>query len=201
MEIEIKFSPVSSTQARLLFEDNTLTQPAGELQRYRMETTYYDDPMHILSQNGFTFRLRQENEICICTFKTRLTGLARLELEAESENIEDGAKLLLQNPALPEKAREALARGQFIPTCGASFVRLAQMRQTAQLTAVLSWDAGILFNGDVQQPFTEAELELAQGEENALAALAEQYERRFDLALCTRSKQQRARALGRNQKA
>lgn len=199
MEIEIKFSPVSSTQARMLFEDNTLSQPAGELQRYCMETTYYDDPQHIFSQNGFTFRLRQENEKCICTFKTRLTGLARLELEAEADTVEEGAKALLQNPALPDEARAVLERGQFVPTCGASFVRLAQKRQTAQLTAVLSWDAGVLFNGNVQQPFTEAELELAEGEENALAALAEQYERRFDLALCTRSKQQRARELGRKQ--
>lgn len=197
MEIEIKFSPVSSHQATALFAERTLSQPMGEKQLLRMETTYYDDPAHILSGHGFTFRLRQENEKRICTFKTRLSGMSRLELETEAADIAEGARLLAQHSELPEEARAVLEAGTFLPTCGASFVRLVQPRQANRVTMMLSWDAGVLFRENILQPFTEAELELVTGEEEMLRVLAERYRVRFGLTVCHRSKQQRAWALER----
>lgn len=195
MEIEVKFSPVDERCFRDMLAEQALSRPATPLRRLKMETVYYDDPARILSAHGWTLRLRRENGRGVCTFKGRASGLSRLELETTAETAEEGAKRLALLAELPPQARTALAAERFSPICGASFVRQVQKRQTEELTFFLSWDEGWLFRGEHSAPFTEAELELCSGTEQALSALAEEYRRRFGLAVCSRSKQQRAMAL------
>lgn len=195
MEIEVKFSPADAGCFQAMLADRALSRPLTPLRRLKMETVYYDDPAHILSAHGWTLRLRWENGRGVCTFKGRASGLSRLELEAAAETVEEGAKRLALLPELPPQARTALRAERFLPVCGASFVRQVQKRQTEELTFFLSWDEGWLFRGEHSVPFTEAELELCSGTEQALSALAEEYRRRFGLAVCSRSKQQRAMAL------
>lgn len=193
MEIEVKFSPADAGCFRAMLADRALSRPTAPLLRLEMKTIYYDDPAHILSAHGWT--LRWENGRGVCTFKGRASGLSRLELETAAETVEEGAKRLALLPELPPQARTALRAERFLPVCGASFVRQVQKRQTEELTFFLSWDEGWLFRGEHSVPFTEAELELCSGTEQALSALAEKYRRRFGLAVCSRSKQQRAMAL------
>lgn len=195
MEIEVKFSPVDERCFLAMLAEQALSRPLTPLRRLKMETVYYDDPAHILSAHGWTLRLRWENGRGVCTFKGRASGLSRLELETAAETVEEGAKRLALLPELPPQARTALRAERFLPVCGASFVRQVQKRQTEELTFFLSWDEGWLFRGEHSVPFTEAELELCGGTEQALSALAEKYRRRFGLAVCSRSKQQRAMAL------
>lgn len=195
METEVKFSPVDERCFRAMLADRALSRPVTPLRRLKMETVYYDDPAHILSAHGWTLRLRRENGRGVCTFKGRASGLSRLELETAAETVEEGARQLALLPELPPQARTALRAERFLPVCGASFVRQVQKRQTEELTFFLSWDEGWLFRGEHSAPFTEAELELCSGTEQALSALAEKYRRRFGLAVCSRSKQQRAMAL------
>lgn len=195
METEVKFSPVDERCFQAMLADRALSRPVTPLRRLKMETVYYDDPAHILSAHGWTLRLRRENGRGVCTFKGRASGLSRLELETAAETVEEGARQLALLPELPPQARTALRAERFLPVCGASFVRQVQKRQTEELTFFLSWDEGWLFRGEHSAPFTEAELELCSGTEQALSALAEEYRRRFGLAVCSRSKQQRAMAL------
>lgn len=195
MEIEVKFSPADAGCFQAMLADRALSRPLTPLRRLKMETIYYDDPAHILSAHGWTLRLRRENGRGVCTFKGRASGLSRLELETAAETVEEGARQLALLPELPPQARTALRAERFLPVCGASFVRQVQKRQTEELTFFLSWDEGWLFRGEHSAPFTEAELELCSGTEQALSALAEEYRRRFGLAVCSRSKQQRAMAL------
>lgn len=195
MEIEVKFSPADAGCFQAMLADRALSRPLTPLRRLKMETVYYDDPAHILSAHGWTLRLRWENGRGVCTFKGRASGLSRLELETAAETAEEGARQLALLPELPPQARTALRAERFLPVCGASFVRQVQKRQTEELTFFLSWDEGWLFRGEHSVPFTEAELELCSGTEQALSALAEEYRRRFGLAVCSRSKQQRAMAL------
>lgn len=195
MEIEVKFSPADAGCFQAMLADRALSRPAAPLLRLEMKTIYYDDPAHILSAHGWTLRLRWENGRGVCTFKGRASGLSRLELETAAETVEEGARQLALLPELPPQARTALRAERFLPVCGASFVRQVQKRQTEELTFFLSWDEGWLFRGEHSVPFTEAELELCSGTEQALSALAEEYRRRFGLAVCSRSKQQRAMAL------
>ena len=194
MEIEVKFSPADAGCFQAMLADRALSRPAAPLLRLEMKTIYYDDPAHILSAHGWTLRLRWENGRGVCTFKGRASGLSRLELETAAETVEEGARQLALLPELPPQARTALRAERFLPVCGASFVRQVQKRQTEELTFFL-WDEGWLFRGEHSVPFTEAELELCSGTEQALSALAEEYRRRFGLAVCSRSKQQRAMAL------
>lgn len=195
MEIEVKFSPADAGCFQAMLADRALSRPAAPLLRLEMKTIYYDDPAHILSAHGWTLRLRWENGRGVCTFKGRASGLFRLELETAAETVEEGAKRLALLPELPPQARTALRAERFLPVCGASFVRQVQKRQTEELTFFLSWDEGWLFRGEHSVPFTEAELELCSGTEQALSTLAEEYRRRFGLIVCGRSKQQRAMAL------
>lgn len=195
MEIEVKFSPADAGCFQAMLADRALSRPLTPLRRRKMETVYYDDPARILSTHGWTLRLRRENGRGVCTFKGRASGLSRLELETAAETVEEGAKRLALLPELPPQARTALRAERFLPVCGASFVRQVQKRQTEELTFFLSWDEGWLFRGEHSVPFTEAELELCSGTEQALSALAEKYRRRFGLIVCGRSKQQRAMAL------
>lgn len=195
METEVKFSPADAGCFQAMLADRALSRPVTPLRRLKMETVYYDDPAHILSAHGWTLRLRRENGRGVCTFKGRASGLSRLELETAAETVEEGARQLALLPELPPQARTALRAERFSPICGASFVRQVQKRQTEELTFFLSWDEGWLFRGEHSAPFTEAELELCSGTEQALSALAEEYRRRFGLAVCFRSKQQRAMAL------
>lgn len=195
MEIEVKFSPADAGCFQAMLADRALSRPVTPLLRLEMKTIYYDDPAHILSAHGWTLRLRWENGRGVCTFKGRASGLSRLELETTAETAEEGAKRLALLAELPPQARTALRAERFLPVCGASFVRQVQKRQTEELTFFLSWDEGWLFRGEHSVPFTEAELELCSGTEQALSALAEKYRRRFGLAVCSRSKQQRAMAL------
>lgn len=197
MEIEVKYSPVSSAQAQALFADDVLSIPAGECTCLQMRTVYYDDTLHRLSGNGWTLRLRQENEKSICTFKARVSRLARLELETEAADIQQGARVLAKHPEMPAAAAQVLEDGSFFPTCGAEFVRQVQLRRRGETTFALSWDQGTLWREQLREPFTEAELELASGEEQALETLAEEYRRKHGLTVCKDSKQQRARRLGR----
>lgn len=195
METEVKFSPADAGCFQAMLADRALSRPVTPLRRLKMETAYYDDPAHILSAHGWTLRLRRENGRGVCTFKGRASGLSRLELETAAETVEEGARQLALLPELPPQARTALRAERFSPICGASFVRQVQKRQTEELTFFLSWDEGWLFRGEHSVPFTEAELELCRGTEQALSALAEKYRRRFGLIVCGRSKQQRAMAL------
>ncbi len=196
MEIEVKFSPADAGCFQAMVADRALSRPAAPLLRLEMETVYYDDPAHILSAHGWTLRLRRENGRGVCTFKGRASGLSRLELETAAETVEEGARQLALLPELPPQARTALRAERFLPVCGASFVRQVQKRQAEGLEYFLSWDEGRLFRGEHSAPFTEAELELCSGTEQALSTLAEEYRRRFGLIVCGRSKQQRAMALG-----
>ena len=109
MEIEIKLGPAEPALAAVIFDDITLLPPAGAEERIRMHTIYYDDPSGSFRAEKQTLRLRQENDLSVCTFKTALEGLARLELDCEAPDIVSGAaQLLLQTGTHPSVLKDAV---------------------------------------------------------------------------------------------
>lgn len=196
METEVKFSPVTKAQADALFCCSLFT-PLSPARMIPMETTYFDDPAHCFSAHRWTLRLRREGSETLCTFKTALDNLSRLELEAPAQTIEAGAQALARSPELPEEARSILQRGAFFPICGARFQRREQRMEWRDLTFALSYDEGILFRGAHTLPLAEVELELYRGGPQALLMLAAILTQSYHLRTETRSKQQRALALGR----
>lgn len=196
MEIEIKLGPVEPALAAVIFDDIALLPPAGEEERIRMRTTYYDDPAGSFRARKQTLRLRQENDLSVCTFKTALEGLARLELDCQAPDIVSGAAQLSVHPDLPESAKNALLGGVFLPRCGAQFLRRARLCRVEGATFHLCLDEGQLEKGDLTVPLCEIELELVEGDVDALQRTAQLLMAAYKLPLCRKSKQQRALELG-----
>ena len=158
-----------------------------------METTYYDNEAGDFSRLKWTFRRRMENEKSICTQKIPAPGGARAEFEAECDDILASLPLLRQAGAPIQLLR--LAEGGVAPFCGARFTRLAGLLEFPDLTAELALDAGVLLGGGKELPFTEVELELKAGSEEALAAFAEGFAAELGLKPEPKSKVARARML------
>lgn len=164
-----------------------------------MRTVYYDDTLRRLSAGHFTLRLRQENGLSVCTFKTPAKGFARVEAECEAQTVEEGAKILAEHPELPPEAADILREGAFFPRCGARFLRKTRLCRKGDTTFHLCLDEGVLENGGQVQPLCELELELCEGAAGDLQQAAELLMQRYQLPLCEKSKQQRATELGQEE--
>ena len=81
------------------------------------------------------------------------------------------------------------------PSCGAKFTRLAGLLEFPEFTAELALDEGILLGGSKELPFTEVEVELKAGSEEALIAFAEGFAAELGLKPEHKSKVARAQML------
>ena len=196
MEIEIKLGPLTMQQVGDIFCDIKRLPVNGPARAIKMQTTYFDTPDGFFRQNRQTLRLRQEDDVFVCTFKTAMEGLSRLELDCQAETIEKGAALLADHPDLPEGARQALLGGVFVPTCGAKFTRQVRLCRVEDSTFELCADMGRLFNGQRTQELREIELELTEGDPAVVERVAKSLMEAYGVTACETSKQQRALALG-----
>ncbi len=196
MEIEIKLGPLTMQQVGDIFCDIKRLPVNGPARAIKMQTTYYDTPEGYFRQNRQTLRLRQEDDVFVCTFKTAAEGISRLELDCQAKTIEEGAALLAQNPELPENARRALTGGTFVATCGARFTRQTRLCKVENTTFELCADMGRLTGGGRTEPLHEIELELVEGDPAVLKRVAKDLMNAYGVSICETSKQQRALALG-----
>lgn len=169
----------------------------GEPYTLEMETTYYDTVLRDFSSRTWTVRRRLENGcsvICVKTPREDPTSLLRGEWEVEAPSLPEGLPQLVERGAPAELP--ALAAHGLIETCGARFVRRAQLlRLSGQTLCELAADAGVLLRGDRCAPFFEVELELKQGDGAELFVFGQELASRFGLHPESKSKFSRARAL------
>jgi inorganic triphosphatase YgiF len=182
-ELELKFRATEAQQQALqnAFE-NFVT--------IRMETTYFDTPTGALADHHVTLRLRNENNICVCTMKTPLSDGSRGEWECQAEDISQGLNTLLTLGAPESLCLLALQGVQ--PVCGAKFTRLAAKISTGDGFAELALDQGVLLGGGQQLPLCEIELEHKEGSEKATIAMAKALAAQYGLQTETKSKFRRA---------
>ena len=186
-EFELKYRATPPLQAAL-----RQAYP-GNWQTVAMETTYYDTPDGRLGDLHWTLRRRMENGKFVCTLKTPAGGLSRGEWETECADIIDAIPALLALGA-PKELEDYTAQG-VAESCGAKFTRLAGLLEAENCTVELALDEGILMGGGKELPFTEVEVELKAGSEEAAAAFAAKLAEEFGLTPEYRSKVARARAL------
>ncbi len=179
-ELELKFSATPAVLDKLAAE-------FGSFRKLRMQTTYFDTPSRTLAARNCTLRLRQENDIRICTLKMPLPDGSRAEFECTADTIESGIA------ALPQAA--ALLDGPVEPVCGARFTRLAAIIDTGDGTAELALDRGVLIGGGREAPLCEVELEYKSGSDVATLAMAHALALEYDLPRENKSKFARAIAL------
>lgn len=189
-EWEMKYAATAQVQAAIRADFPGFREIA-------METTYFDTPDGALAGRKITLRLRKENQDCICTLKTPLPDGSRGEWECTATQIEDGLAQLIQAGAPREITQ--LAQKGLIPVCGARFTRLAAQVETADGTAELALDSGILLGCDRESPLCEVEVELKTGSEAAALAFANRLASTYALVPEERSKFRRALALAKGE--
>lgn len=166
------------------------------LQSIAMETTYYDSPDGRLGDLHWTLRRRMENGRSVCTLKTPAGGLNRNEWETECANITDAIDALYLQGA-PRQLLLLTAQG-LVERCGARFTRLAGKIEIDGAVVELALDEGILLGGGRELPFTEVEVELKEGSEDAAIRFASALAASMNLTPEPRSKVARARKLAGN---
>ena len=160
IEIELKYRATPEQQRSVL-------KACGGIPRtISMETTYYDTPDRQLSAQKITLRRRLENGVSVCTLKTPGEKDARGEWDCLCDSIE---------AAIPELCKLAnrtdlleLLEAGVVPVCSARFIRQAADIETADFTAELALDNGVLLGGSRDIPLCEIELELKSGDPEAM---------------------------------
>lgn len=191
IEYEIKFRATPAVLEKLI------AAYGADATVYRMETTYYDTPSGALSDRHYTLRRRMENEKSVCTLKTPTGGLGRMELETQSDSIENAIDTLCQMGA-PADFLPAVQEG-LIAVCGAKFTRLAVPIAYGTTQLELALDRGILTGGQREVPLYEVEVELKSGEQEAVELFAMELSTKYPLQQETASKFRRALALYRGE--
>lgn len=189
-EFELKYTATAQQQ-------DAIGAAFAGLRRIEMESLYYDTADRALAAHSITLRLRRENGNPVCTLKTPLPDGSRGEWECAAETMEAGIQKLLQLGA-PTILTQLTAGGVQV-CCGARFVRLAGEITTADGTAELALDRGVLLGGTREIPLYEVEVELKTGSDAACLAFAEALAQKFDLQLQTESKFCRASALAQGE--
>ena len=189
-EFELKFAATNQVQA-------AIRQEFGGFREISMETTYFDTAGGALSDRRVTLRLRKENENSICTLKTPLPDGSRGEWECQAAEILDGLNTLVALGAPKEVA--ILAAQGLQPVCGAKFMRLVTEVSTADGTAELALDSGILLGGGKETALCEVEVELKSGSDRATLAFADGLAAKYGLQPENKSKFRRALALAKGE--
>ena len=166
-----------------------------DLEPISMETTYYDSLDGKLAGLHWTLRRRMENGKSVCTLKTPAGGLGRNEWEVECGDINNAIELLLLQGA--PRQLLLLCAGGLKESCGARFTRLAGKMEIEGATVELALDQGVLLGGGKELPFSEVEIELKEGSEDAAVRFAGKIAAQRNLKPEPRSKVARARALAK----
>ena len=190
IEFELKYRANPAQQGLLLAR-------FGSGRTISMETTYYDTPERLLSARHVTLRRRMENGVSVCTVKTPAGAAGRGEWECLCGDIRAAVPELCKLGA-PEYVLLLTAAG-IVPVCGARFTRRAVEVVTADFTAELALDSGVLLGGGREEPLCEVELELKSGNAKAMTAYMEDLAAQYGLTPEPHSKFRRAKALADNE--
>lgn len=158
-----------------------------------METTYYDTSAGDLKELRWTLRRRMENGRSVCSLKTPGDFIRRGEWEVEETDLKRAIPALLSLGA-PAELGDHAAKG-LAPVCGARFTRRAALLTLEDGTVELALDQGVFLGKTREVPFSEIEVELKSGKEEAALAFGAKLAEKYHLTPECRGKVERAMAL------
>lgn len=191
VEYELKYAATPDQQEQI---QDLMPDECAEIQ---MRTTYFDTPDGALSAGRIMLRLRQENDVTVCTVKTPLADGSRGEWECACEDIGAGIEKLCKLGA-PAELISLTACG-VLEICGAAFTRQAYTVHTGDAVLEIALDHGVLTGSGKEMPLCEVEVELKEGPKEAADGFAADLARAFGLRPEPRSKFKRALALARGE--
>ena len=188
LETEIKFSPVSEDTAAEIFD----ALNAEHTRIILMDARYFDTELRELKKAGFSLRLRRENDDSVCCVKGKAQGLSRPEYEVLCSSLQDGIARLRDR--LPPEILPILSL-PLVEQYQTKFTRRCALVSCGKSKIELAFDSGFMKKGGLYREISEIELELKDGENADLLALARILAEKFALSVCRETKAHRANAL------
>ncbi|HYG26120.1 MAG TPA: CHAD domain-containing protein [Caulobacteraceae bacterium] len=185
-EIELKFAAEAETMAALRshprFEDG-----GGPS---KLTSIYFDTPSRALRQHGYTLRVRSDGRKWLQTIKRRKSATPFVRDEWEVE-VAGGEPDLGAAGETPLGALLARAEGGLAPIVTTEIDRTLRLYREQGGLVEVSLDEGQLVSGDKREAISEVELELKEGQPQALFELARALSDETPLRLCLESKSDR----------
>ena len=189
-EFEIKYQVPPQRRAAL----ETALQQRATTQRIHLQAAYFDTPGRDLARAGMALRLRKEGRRWVQTLKAGgADALTRFE-----HNVALGAGRPQVDPVrhagtAPGDRLLALvqAGGGLVETYRTDVWRRLRRLRHRLGTVEMALDVGEILSGDRRLPVCEFEVELVEGQAQAVLAVAERWMNRFGLWLDVRSKAER----------
>jgi len=196
-ETEIKLRASRETLAALREHPLLKKRNKSGWQRHELFNQYFDTPARDLAQARVALRLRRDGEQFIQTLKSRGQSVAGLSERNEWDWYLDKAKLdvkKLADDCWPASLAE-LDKKTLKPIFTTDFVRekaeIAWGRGKAKVVIEAALDLGKVIAGKQSEEICELELELRQGEPEALLELAAELAADLPLMPCDISKAER----------
>jgi triphosphatase len=196
-ETEIKLRASRATLAAL--RDHPLLKKRNKSgwEQRELFNQYFDTPARDLAKAKIALRIRRDGEVFIQTLKTRGQSVAGLSERNEYDWNLQSAELdlsKLDDSCWPAALAE-LDKHQLVPIFTTDFIRekaeIAWGRGKARVVIEAALDLGKVIAGEGEEEICELELELRQGEPNALLELAAELAADLALMPCDISKAER----------
>lgn len=204
MEIEFKYQIESSEQAENIFSDPSIVAITDENSEETLDlhAIYFDTEDRRLSREGITFRTRREGESYVATLKwngSSENGLyEREEINiplCDTDRFENPNIDIFAQSSMCDTIRNLVGNRELRKRVEVKFLRRQIRIDTGKSISELSYDKGIVLNGDKEAPISEMELELYSGDRSDMEALGRMLEEKYNLSPGTRSKFKQGLAL------
>ena len=188
MEIEFKFHIESREQAEDIFDDPEVlsVKDANSDEEIQLHAIYFDTADRRLGREGITFRTRKEGEKYVATLKWNGSGENGLHVREEinipmlsEEKFKSPDVNLFEQSEMCQVLKDAIGKRELIKRVEVEAVRKQFRIDTGKSICEISYDNGIVINGDKTAPISEMEIELYSGSkedmEEFAAVIAEKY--------------------------
>lgn len=196
-ETEIKLRASRATLAALREHPLLKKRNKSGWEQRELFNQYFDTPERDLAKAKIALRIRRDGEVFIQTLKTRGQSVAGLSERNEYDWNLHSAELdlsKLDDSCWPAALAE-LDKQQLVPIFSTDFIRdkaeIAWGRGKAKVVIEAALDLGKVIAGEGEEEICELELELRQGEPDALLELAAELAADLALMPCDISKAER----------
>ena len=195
LELKLEIDPMHSDRLR------SLPMLVGPAQVERLTSVYFDTPKARLQRSGWIMRVRRQGDTWVQTIKKAAQAAGLFDRE-EWEFELNGPEPELRAFASPPLKRLITPR-QFRhigPVFRSDVERTSWSLETKGTAIKISLDQGEISAGSISAPICELELELEEGDAEALLATAKRIARRIPAKLAVQSKSERGRHLAKGKR-
>lgn len=189
-EIEIKLEIVDKSQVEYI-EEYIQKQASKEFKKIQMKAIYYDTVDECLQKQKVAYRVRQENDCFVATYKSGKINeqnvFERVEINKDVKNMKPDISVFVEETEIWPKLK-AIKNSEFKPIVITDFVRKCTDISWNKSMIELALDIGFVQGKEQQAPLYEVELELKSGTIDDLLAYKQKLEEKFKLVASPVSK-------------